>query len=140
MSTRSILLDDAFVAALTDARSPAHQSTTATYRALIDGYTARTDRLFALSSALSTLTPEVRRGLLAPVLALWVSRQHRSAALRVDPSVPALNALTLVMLSREQIHTVATVAHDDCSTDYDDFDVDAITASDSRRCDLDHES
>lgn len=143
MSARPILLDDSFVTALADTESDAHTSATAAYRVLLDGYTARTKRLFALSSTLATLPPELRRGVFAPVQTLWVSRQHRSAAKQVDASVPAHNALTFVMLSRERIRTVATLAHDDGGTDYDEFDIDVIdviTAEQSGRSDLDHES
>ncbi len=126
MSTRSILLDNAFVAALADTGSASHACATSTYRTLIDGYTARTNRLFALSSTLAELPPEIRRSVLAPVETLWVSRQHRSAAQRVDAAVPAHSALTLVMLARERIRTVATVAYEDGSTDYDDFTLEVI--------------
>ena len=126
MSTRAILLDDAFIHSLVDAESTAHRATVATYCTLIDGYTAGTDRLFALSDTLRSLPSDARRGLLAPVQTLWVSRQHRSAAKRVDPAVPEHSALILVMLSREKIRTVATLANDDGSTLYDDFDLDVV--------------
>jgi predicted nucleic acid-binding protein len=135
MTTRSILLDAGFVAALTDTKAPLHADAAELYRTLIDAYVARTIRMFALSSTLAVLPTDARRGVLAPVETLYVSRQHLSASSRVDAEVSPELALTLVMLAREKISTVVTLGADHGSSDYDAFDLEviALTAVAKRR-------
>ena len=112
MKVRSVLLDSDFIGALIDAKSPHHGQATDVYRALIDGYTAGANRLFALSTVLTGLDKELRQGLLAPVETVHVAGQHRSAARKVRAEVSPDTALTLVMLAAEKVRTVATFADD----------------------------
>jgi hypothetical protein len=112
MKVRSVLLDADFIGALVDAESPDHARAADVYRAVIDGYTAGANRLFALSTVLSGLDKNLRRGLLAPVETVHVAGQHRSAARKVRADVSPDTALTLVMIAAEKIRTVATFADD----------------------------
>ena len=105
---RSVLLDASFVNSLLATVSPDHVGAVALYETLVDRYQSGLDRLFALSTVLGDLPKEFRRQALAPVLMVRVARQHRHAALRVTLTTTAEIALSLVMLQRERIHTVAT--------------------------------
>lgn len=105
---RSVLLDASFVNALLATDSPDHVGGVALYETLVDRYQSGLDRLFALSTVLGDLPKEFRRQALAPVVMVRVARQHRRAALRVTPAASPEIALSLVMMRRERIHTVAT--------------------------------
>ena len=122
MTPRSIVLDAGFIQAVADADAPGHADAVRVYRELVDGYVARTNRLFALSTVLAAHPTATRRGLFAPVEVLYVSRRHRSDSARVGAVVSADMALVLVVMDREKIRCVATLGHD-----FDAFDLEIIT-------------
>lgn len=122
---RHVLLDEAFINALLATDAPQHGAAAQLYSDLVDRYQMGLDRLYALSTVLGDLPIEFRRNALAPVLTLRVARQHRAAAARVDDSVSPSAALSLVMMRRERVRTVATAVHD-----YDDIEVDVLSVAD----------
>jgi hypothetical protein len=105
---RSVLLDASFVNSLLATDSPDHVDAVALYETLVDRYQSGLDRLFALSTVLGDLPKEFRRQALAPVLMARVAGQHRRAARKVTGTATPDIALSLVMMRRERIHTVAT--------------------------------
>ena len=115
---RLVLLDASFVNSLLATDSPDHVGAVALYETLVEGYQSGLDRLFALSTVLGDLPKEFRRQALAPVVMVRVARQHRHAAQRVTAAGTPEIALSLVMMRRERIHTVATAV-----SAFDDLDV-----------------
>ena len=123
MKSTRVLLERGFLAAVVDDDDRCHESAATIYASLLDEYQAGRVRLHALSSDLAAFPRDVRRQALAPVDTMWVARQHRSAASRVE--APSLEiALTLTMATREHCSTIAT-------TDpyYARFDVDVLVAT-----------
>ncbi len=118
---RSVLLDASFVNALLATDSADHVGAVALYETLVDRYQSGLDRLFALSTVLGDLPREFRRQALAPVLMVRVARQHRRAAERVTAAATPEIALSLVMMRRERIRTVATAV-----SAFDELDVTAL--------------
>ena len=119
---RSVLLDAGFIGALIATDAPPHEAACRLYATLVDRYAAGLDRLFALSGVLGDLPREFRRNALAPVVTVRVARQHRSAARRIaDRSTDA--ALSLVMMRRDRIRTVATTGRE-----FDDVNVTVLFA------------
>ena len=123
---RLVLLDASFVNSLLATDSPDHVDAVALYETLVDRYQSGVDRLFALSTVLGDLPKEFRRQALAPVLMARVAGQHRRAARKVTGTATPDIALSLVMMRRERIHTVATAV-----SAFDDLDVTVlhVTAS-----------
>lgn len=108
---RHVMLDESFIDALLATDAPQHTAACELYSRLVDRYQAGTDRLYALSTVLGELPTEFRRNALAPVLRLNVARQHRSAAARMGAELSPSTALTLVMMRRERVRTVAAASH-----------------------------
>jgi len=123
-AVRHVLLDDTFIHALLDADAAAHADAGALYGELIDRYENERDRLFALSSVLADLPAELRRGALAPVLTLHVAAQHRRAAAMIGGPLSPFVALSLVMMQRERIRTVASATYE-----FDQFDVEVLSVA-----------
>ncbi len=120
MTTRPVLLDGSFIAAVLDSDNPSHAAAVALYASLIDNYETGADRLFALSSVLADYPAAVRRGPLAPIITEWVAGQHRRAAAEIAAASPEV-ALTMVMLRRERFRAVATAL-----PDFDRFDIEVL--------------
>lgn len=114
---RGVLLDSGFIGALIATDAPHHDDACRVYAELVERYAAGADRLFALSDVLGDLPREFRRNALAPVIAIRVARQHRTAARRTVDRSPD-TALSLVIMRRERIRAVATASHE-----FDDVDV-----------------
>jgi predicted nucleic acid-binding protein len=118
-----VLLDSTFIAALTDHDEPFHADAVAAYAELLDRYEREEVLLAATSDSLTTITPNVRSSLLAPVQTLIVAEQHRNASLDVygssaeDPDFATL----LVIVHREDVAAVASF-----DTRFDRFDVDVL--------------
>ena len=122
---RHVMLDESFIHALLATDAPQHAGATELYRTLVDRYQMSLDRLYALSTVLGDLPVEFRRNALAPVLKLNVARQHRKAAAQMNAAFSAATALTLVMMRRERVRTVATASHD-----YDALEVCVLSVAD----------
>jgi hypothetical protein len=122
---RHVLLDDSFVNALLATDVPQHGDACALYGQLVDNYQSGRDRLFALSTVLGDVPREFRRNALAPVETMHVADQHRSAAatLVAGLSSPWI-ALSLVMIRRERITTVATATHA-----FDAFEIEVLSVA-----------
>jgi hypothetical protein len=121
-----VLLDSSFVSALISEADPAHGAATRLYAQLVERYVDQSDRLCALSTVLRTIPRETRRTLLAPVATTHVARQHRSASSRIVGPTPTDVALTLVMLQRERIRTVATTTKAYAGLDVEVLDVGSV--------------
>jgi hypothetical protein len=119
---RRVLLDDSFVNALLATDSAEHVDACAVYGELIDNYEHGVDRLFALSTVLGDVPREFRRSALAPVDTVHVAAQHRSAARALNAPATPRAALSLVMMRRERIGTVATATRE-----FDPFDVEILS-------------
>ena len=109
MRARSVLLDADFIDAIVNNTSADHAECSRIYRELLDRYAAGTDRLFALSTVLATVSKPHRQTALAPIETLHVAGQHHSAARRVAAEVTPQTALALVMMAREKIAAVVAV-------------------------------
>lgn len=120
------MLDQTFIAALLDDTSDQHAGAARLYAELIQRYVAGHDGLFALSTVVDTVAVTVRRQSLAPVETLWIARQHRRAAAEVVGTASFDAKLTLVVMQRERIRTVATT-----SIEYDHLDIEVLRADES---------
>lgn len=118
--SRPVLLDGSFIAAVLNLDDPHHAAALAAYSLLIDRYEAGDDSLFAISTVLRQYPRDVRTGVLAPIATVWIARQHRTAAAKVNASSPE-QAMSLLMLRRERFRAIATATHD-----FDLFDIDVI--------------
>ena len=128
MNNRSVLLDGSLLDAVLAPDSPRHAGACALYSDLIDNYVAGRDLLFALSTVLDRMPKTTRHGALAPITTLHVSGQHRAAAREVSGLEYPEDALTVVMLRRERIKTIATA-----SDTWDGWDVEVLKAALSSR-------
>jgi hypothetical protein len=106
----AVLLDQTFIAALTNLDEPYHGEAVSEYAELLDRYERDEVLLVATSDSLETIHVNVRQSLFAPVQELRLAEQHRNASLEVsgpsgeDPDFATL----LVALHREQVRCVAT--------------------------------
>ena len=121
---RKVLLDDSFVNALLATDAAGHADACALYGRLVDNYERGADRLFALSTVLGDVPREFRHNALAPVETVHVAAQHRSAARDVAAPISPRAALSLVMLRREGITTVATATHE-----FDPLEVEVLSVA-----------
>jgi predicted nucleic acid-binding protein len=126
VNNRSVLLDGSFLDALLAPGDPMHDGATALYRELVDSYVAGRDLLYALSTVLNRLPKSARDGALAPVVTIHVAHQHRVAARSVIGLDYPEDALTVVMMQRERIRTIATV-----SDRWDEWDIEVLKAADA---------
>lgn len=122
---RHVMLDESFIHALLATDAPQHAGAAELYRTLVDRHQMGLDRLYALSPVLGDLPVEFRRNALAPVLKLNVARQHRNAAGQMSSAFSPATTLTLVMMRRERVRTVATASHD-----YDALDLSVLSVAD----------
>ena len=106
----TVLLDQTFIAALTNLDEPYHKEAVAEYSALLDRYEREEVLLVATSDALDMIHVNVRKSLFAPVQELELAEQYRNASLEViGPSADDPDFATLlVALHREQVSCVAT--------------------------------
>jgi predicted nucleic acid-binding protein len=100
-----------------------HEGATALYGQLLESYVAGRDILHALSTVLRRLPKSVRQGALAPVRTIHVARQHQNAARSVIGFEYPEDALTVVMMQRERIKTIATA-----SDTWDAWDIEVLKA------------
>jgi hypothetical protein len=119
-----VLLDDSFVNALLATDAPEHADACVLYGRLVDNYERGRDRLFALSTVLGDVPREFRRSALAPVETAHVAAQHHAAARTLNAPATAMAALSLAMMRRERIGTVATATHE-----FEAFDVEILSVA-----------
>jgi hypothetical protein len=106
----TVLLDQTFIAALTNLDEPYHTEAVAEYSDLLDRYEREEVLLVATSDSLDEVAVNVRTSLFAPVQELRIAEQHRNASLDVlGPSAEDPDFATLlVALHRERVACVAT--------------------------------
>jgi len=102
-----ILLEQSFLAALTDAAHEHHTVAATLYLSLVDQFERDELLLVAVSDHLRPWAAQRRKGVLAPVDVLHVGLQHRRAAHR-SPLPDFDMALTLTMCERNAVHRIAT--------------------------------
>lgn len=123
-----VMLDRSFLRAVIDTDHPAHQTSVAEYRALVDEFEREQVLLVAVSTHLRDLErgpdplPAERvgwflhrrhHGVFAPVEPLYVGFQHRRAAERMSERVADVDpadALTLVMCERHRVRRIASAS------------------------------
>ena len=107
MNPPSVLLDQSFLVAVANPDDEHHDDAVATYQALIDDFVGERHLLVARADHLRAVAkPE----LFAPIDKLHPARQHRNAAadLVARTSADLDEAITLVLIHRYRIHTVAS--------------------------------
>jgi predicted nucleic acid-binding protein len=106
MNPPTTLLDHGFLVAVADPTDEHHAEATDSYRQLIDDFVDRRCLLVARADHLDLVNqPE----LFAPVAKLHAASQHRDAAAAiVDENIDTDLAVTLVILQRYRIRSVAT--------------------------------
>ena len=107
MNPPSVLLDQSFLAAITDAGDDDHDEAVSVYHVLIDDFLAQRHLLVARADHLAAVA---NPDLFAPVDKLHVARQHRNAANELMRGVPIDIdvAITLVMIHRCKVRRVAS--------------------------------
>lgn len=106
MNPPTTLLDHSFLVAVADPADVNHEVAVTTYRALINDFVAERCLLVARADHHAALD---KPALFAPIDKLRIAGQHRSAASdRLDQEVDEDLALTLVLLHRNRIRSVAT--------------------------------
>lgn len=106
-----VLLEKGFMEAVVTDDHPAHTSAVAVYSSLVDDYEAERVLIRAIGAHLPSSGRPRRLGAFAPVEPLHVAGQHRRAVdlmLEGDDVADPDHALTLVMLERHAIRTIAT--------------------------------
>lgn len=105
MNPPSVLLDQSFLAAISDADHPDHDEAVATYRSLVDDFVEQRCLLVARADHLrSVAKPDV----FAAVDKLHIARQHRNAATELVAltGVAMDEAITMVLIHRCRIRRV----------------------------------
>lgn len=125
MTAPTTLLDRSFLLALAGREHPWHDVAADAYRELVDRYECNRVILLARDDHLAELQ-QLRSSMLAPVEVLHVAAQHRHAADEVlapfdDPDL----AVTLVLLRREKICSIATFDRRFAAVDVDVVPLDA---------------
>lgn len=112
MSAPSVLVDATFIDALLDERHEHHAAARDAYASLVDRYERNEIRLRARADHLDPIDTGLRRTVLAPVESISVAGQYRRQATRLrlppDLTVDDDTAVTLVVLRRERIRSIAT--------------------------------
>ncbi len=123
----TVLLDQTFIAALTNLDEPYHAEAVAEYSDLLDRYEREEVLLAATSDSLERVHANVRTSLFAPVQELRIAEQHRNASLDVvGPSAEDPDFATLlVALHREKVKCVATF-----DTRFDALQIDTLPERD----------
>lgn len=106
-----VLLEKGFMEAVVTDDHPAHASAVAVYSSLVDDYEAERVLIRAVDEHLPPSGRPRRLGAFAPVEPLHVAGQHRRAVdlmLEGDDVDDPDHAMTLVMLERHAIRTIAT--------------------------------
>ena len=134
MNPPSVLLDQSFLAAITDAGDDDHDEAVSVYHVLIDDFLAQRHLLVARADHLAAVA---NPDLFAPVDKLHVARQHRNAANELMRGVPIDIdvAITLVMIHRCKVRRVASF-----DPRLARFDLDIITSISPDHVDSDSES
>ena len=134
MNPPSVLLDQSFLAAITDAGDDDHDEAVSVYHVLIDDFLAQRHLLVARADHLAAVA---NPDLFAPVDKLHVARQHRNAANELMRGVPIDIdvAITLLMIHRCKVRRVASF-----DPRLARFDLDIITSISPDRVDSDSES
>jgi predicted nucleic acid-binding protein len=106
MNPPTTLLDHGFLVAVADPTDEHHAEAADSYRQLIDDFVGQRCLLVARADHLDLVS---QPDLFAPVAKMHVAKQHRDAAAAiVDDDIDSELAVTLVLLQRYRIRSVAT--------------------------------